>query len=289
METEPSVTSTTTESTQPETATTVDGQEDATSTTLATGNGPTTTAQETPTTDSTTTTTLATGSDQTTTTTTTEELPPATTTTTLATGNDPAEEKTPTTTTTTTTVAAGNDLSPPEPPPAAIPSTETSTPPAPAPTPTTPAPTATPAISTDPPSTAIQISGCRVPWQEGIRCVVARGVNHPPGEYGAQATVGAWTCNIEMPELRNSQSFDYMICPPVETFTDAGVTTSYVPAANRRLYGLHQVQEFVEQLDDCQMETRLVNLPISVQAEDGTVSQVDMPAIEHILHCVLRQ
>ena len=114
-------------------------------------------------------------------------------------------------------------------------------------------------------------------------------MNHPPGEYGAQGTVGAWTCTIELPELRNSQSFDYMICPPVETFTDAGVTTSYVPAANRRLYSLNQVQEFVEQLDDCQMETRLVNLPISVQAEDGTFSQVDMPAIEHILHCVLRQ
>lgn len=124
-----------------------------------------------------------------------------------------------------------------------------------------------------------------MPWQEGVRCVVARGVNHPPGEYGAQETEGAWTCKIELPEL---ESFDYMICPPEEAGVDLDGTGSYVPPGNRKLYGLHQVQE-VDQLDDCQEEISNPNLPIRVQAEDGTVSEVDMPAIEYILHCVLRQ
>lgn len=115
---------------------------------------------------------------------------------------------------------------------------------------------------------------------------MARGVNHPPGEYGAQETEGAWTCKIELPEL---ESLPYMICPPVEAGVDLDGTGSYVPPGNRSLSGRDQVQEFVDQLDDCLVETDIVDLPIRVQAEDGTVSQVNMRAIEHILHCVLRQ
>lgn len=115
---------------------------------------------------------------------------------------------------------------------------------------------------------------------------MARGVNHPPGEYGAQETEGAWTCKIELPEV---ESLRYMICPPVEAGVDLDGTGSYVPPGNRRLYGHYQVQEFIDQLDDCQKEISDANLPIRVQAEDGTVSQVNMRAIEHILHCVLRQ
>ena len=111
-------------------------------------------------------------------------------------------------------------------------------------------------------------------------------MNHPPGEYGAQETEGAWTCTIELPEL---ESFGYMICPPVEAGVDLDGTGSYVPPGNRSLSGRYQVQEFVDQLDDCQEYIDRANRPIRVQAEDGTISQVNMLAIEHILHCVLRQ
>lgn len=116
---------------------------------------------------------------------------------------------------------------------------------------------------------------------------MARGVDHPPGEYGGRETEGAWTCKIELPEL---ESLRYMICPPVEAGIDLDGTGSYVPPGNRNLSGREQVvQESVDQMDDCQMKINRVDRPISVRSEDGTVSEVDMPAIEHILHCVLRQ
>ena len=118
---------------------------------------------------------------------------------------------------------------------------------------------------------------------------MARGVDHPPGEYGGRETEGAWTCTIELPELQNSQSFGYMICPPEEAGVDLDGTGSYVPPGNRNLSGREQIQELVEQLDDCQMKINNVDLPIRVQAEDGTVTQVYRRATEHILHCVLRQ
>ena len=278
-ETEPSETSPATEDTQPETGDPGDGTNtptasSTTTTTTAAGSEPAT--EGTPTSSSTTTTTtttLATGSGPTTTTTTTAEPTPTSTTTTTTAAETPTA--TSTTTTTTTTAAPTPTTDPAE---QSQPTTTTVAPPA-------ASDEVMLATTTIP---AIQLSGCSVPWAEGVRCVVARGVNHPPGEYGSQQTTGAWSCTIELPELRASQSFDYMICPPIETGTDSSGTQNYVPPENRRLYGLNQVQEFVGQLDDCQMETRLVDLPISV-ISDGVTTQVDRPAIEHILHCVLRQ
>ena len=281
---EPSETSPATEDTQQETGDPGDGtttptSSSTTTTTTAAGSEPAT--EGTPTSSSTTTTTtttLATGSGPTTTTTTTAEPTPTSTTTTTTAAETPTA--TSTTTTTTTTAAPTPTTDPAE---QSQPTTTTVAPP--------PASDEVMLATTTVPA-AIQLSGCSVPWAEGVRCVVARGVNHPPGEYGTEQTTGAWSCTIELPELRASQSFDYMICPPTEIEPSAtgGApgTQNYVPPENRRLYGLNQVQEFVGQLDDCQMETRLVDLPISV-ISDGVTTQVDSPAIEHILHCVLRQ
>ena len=80
------------------------------------------------------------------------------------------------------------------------------------------------------------------------------------------------------------QYFRDMICPPAETLADG--TRDYVPAGNRRLFGLNLLQEEVAQLTDCQMAIQSVELPIRVNS-DGVVTEVVRPAIEHILHCRL--
>lgn len=75
-----------------------------------------------------------------------------------------------------------------------------------------------------------------------------------------------------------------MICPPAETLADG--TRDYVPAGNRRLFGLNLLQEEVAQLTDCQYGNSIQNLPIRVNS-NGEVTEVVRQAIEYILHCRL--
>ena len=139
-----------------------------------------------------------------------------------------AEETPPT----TTTAAASSTTAPPTTTATSVPTPPTTL----APTTTAPesdtfAATTLPSRS---PGATLRISGCRETWIAGApdSCVVARGINHPPGEYGTQETTGAWSCTIELPEMQG-QYFREIICPPAETLADG--TRDYVPVGNRRL------------------------------------------------------